>query len=157
MITYNFLKYLILYIRYCKILNKIYKEDNIIENLSKTFNTEFKKDWICRIYCIFNPNLVNGKFDPNNQIYSYNENGLNTDDFVEQYIMTQLNAIQHYIRVNNLFELLSYELRSLDNYNNYLFIIKPIHFDILKKWSKLFIFICIPILILAIILLNIYI
>ena len=157
MITYNFIKYLILYIRYCKILNKVYKDEHIIENLSDTFKTEFKKDWIGRLYCIFNPNLVDGKFDPNHQIYSYNEKGLNTDDFVEQYIMTQLNIINHYIQVNNLFELLAYELNQLDNFNNYLFIIKPIPFDDLKKWLKLFIFISLPILILAIIILNIYI
>lgn len=157
MITFNLIRSLIIYIKFYKILNKIYKDENIIDNLSKTFKTEFKKDWIGRLYCIFNPNLIDGKFDPNHQIYSYNENGLNTDDFVEQYIMTQLNIANHYIRANNLFELLSYELKQLDNYNNYLFIIKPIPFDDLKKWLKLFIFICIPILITIIILLNIYI
>lgn len=157
MITFNLIRFLIIYIKFYKILNKIYKDENIIDNLSKTFKTEFKKDWIGRLYCIFNPNLIDGKFDPNHQIYSYNEKGLNTDDFVEQYIMTQLNIANHYIRVNNLFELLSYELKQLDNYNNYLFIIKPIPFDDLKKWLKLFIFICIPILITIIILLNIYI
>jgi hypothetical protein len=157
MITYNFFKYLFLYIKYCKILNTVYKEENVIENLSKTFNTEFKIDWVKRLYCIFNPNLVDGKFDPNHQIYSYNEKGMNTDDFVEYYIMTKLNIIQHYISVNNLFELLSYELKKLDNYDNYLFIIKPIPLDDLKKWSKLFIFITIPVLMAITIILNIYI
>jgi hypothetical protein len=157
MITFNLIRFLIIYIKFYKILNKIYKDENIIDNLSKTFKTEFKKDWIGRLYCIFNPNLIDGKFDPNHQIYSYNENGLNTDDFVEQYIMTQLNIANYYIRANNLFELLSYELKQLDNYNNYLFIIKPIPFDDLKKWLKLFIFISLPILITIIILLNIYI
>lgn len=157
MIIYNFIKYLIIYIKYYKILNKIYKSEKIIENLSKTFNIEFRKDWIGRVYCIFNPNLIGGKFDPNNQIYSYNEKGLNTDDFVEQYIMVQLNIIKHYIQVNNLFELLDYSITKLDNYDNYLFIIKPIPFDDLKKWTKLFILIY-PILItIAIILINIYI
>lgn len=157
MITFNFIKYLILYIKYYKILNKVYNNEHIIDNLSRTFKTEFKKDWIGRLYCIFNPNLIDGKFDPNHQIYSYNDKGLNTDDFVEQYIMTQLNIIDRYIRVNNLFELLSYDLKQLDSYNNYLFIIKPIPFDDLKKWTKLFIFISIPILIIITILLNIYI
>ena len=157
MILYNFIKYFILYIRYCKILNKVYKDENVIENLSKTFNIEFKQDWIGRLYCIFNPNLIGGKFVPNNQIYSYNEKGISTNDFVEQYIMTQLNIIQHYIRANNLFELLDYSITKLDDYDNYLFIIKPIPFEDLKKWVKLFI-LTYPILItIAIIILNIYI
>lgn len=157
MILYNFIKYLIIYIRYFKILKKVYEEENIIENLSKTFNIEFKQDWVGRIYCIFNPNLVDGKFDPNHQIYSYNDKGLSTDDFVEQYIMTQLNIIQHYIQANNLFELLDYNLIKLDNYDNYLFIIKPIPFEDLKKWTKLFILIYPLLITIAIILLNIYI
>lgn len=155
MIVYNFIKYLILYIRYYKILKKVYKEENIIENLSKTFNVEFKQDWVGRIYCVLNPNLVNGKFDPNNQIYSYNENGMNTDDFVEQYIMTQLNIIQHYIKANNLFELLDYNIIKLDDYDNYLFIIKPIPFEDLKKWTKLFILIY-PLLLVILSIINIY-
>lgn len=146
MIIYNFIKYLILYIKYSKILSNIYKEENIIENLSKTFKIEFKKDWINRLYCIFNPNLIDGKFDPNHQIYSYNDKGLNTDDFVEQYIMTQLNIIQYYISANNLFELLSYELKKLDKFDNYLFIIKPIPYDDMIKWSKLFILVYIIII-----------
>lgn len=146
MIIYNFIKYLILYIKYSKILSNIYKDENIIENLSKTFKIEFKKDWINRLYCIFNPNLIDGKFDPNHQIYSYNDKGLNTDDFVEQYIMTQLNIIQYYISANNLFELLSYELKKLDKFDNYLFIIKPIPYDDMIKWSKLFILVYIIII-----------
>jgi hypothetical protein len=157
MVIYNFIKYLFLYIKYYKILKKVYEEENIIENLSKTFNIEFKQDWIGRIYCIFNPNLVDGKFDPNHQIYSYNDKGLSTDDFVEQYIMTQLNIIQRYIRANNLFELLDYNLVKLDDYDNYLFIIKPIPFEDLKKWTKLFILIYPLLIAIAIILLNIYI
>ena len=128
-----------------------------------------KKIYLLFIMLLFIPKVSALKLSPNAKssilmeastgeiIYSYNEKGLNTDDFVEQYIMTQLNIIQHYIHTNNLFELLSYELKKLDDYNNYLFIIKPIPFDELKKWGKLFIFICIPILILTIIILNIYI
>lgn len=154
MITYHFIKYLFLYIKYYKILKTVYRDENFIENLSKTLNVEFKMDWIGRLYCIFNPNLVNGKFDPNNQIYSYNEKGLNTDDFVEQYIMTQLNIVQHYIQASNLFELLSYDLKRLDSYDNFLFIIKPIPFDDFKKWSKAFLFaLFITIIVLIIILL----
>jgi hypothetical protein len=138
MVIYNFIKYLFLYIKYYKILKKVYEEENIIENLSKTFNIEFKQDWIGRIYCIFNPNLVDGKFDPNHQIYSYNDKGLSTDDFVEQYIMTQLNIIQRYIRANNLFELLDYNLVKLDDYDNYLFIMQPITLGDCLKYSKIF-------------------
>jgi hypothetical protein len=39
---------------------------------------------------------------------------------------------------NNLFDLLTYELKKIDEYDNYLFIIKPITFDDCKKWTKIF-------------------
>ena len=79
MIIYRFIKYLILYIQYTNVLNKVYKNEDTIKKLSSSFGTEFKKDWVCRLYTVFNPNLKNGRFDPSNPIYTYNEQGLNTD------------------------------------------------------------------------------
>ena len=40
---------------------------------------------------------------------------------------------------NNLFDLLTYEIKKLDDYDNYLFVIKPITFDDCKKWTKIFV------------------
>lgn len=146
MIFYRFLKNLILYIQYTRALKQAYKQENVISNLSDTFGTTFKKDWIGRLYTVFNPNLVNGKFDRNNPIYSYNEKGLNTDEFVRQYILTKLSVIDHFVNARNLFELVTYEIKRLDNYDNFLFIIKPIPFDDLMKYLKL---LWIPILVIA--------
>lgn len=137
MIIYRFLKNLILYIQYVRALDKAYKQENVIKNLSETFGITFKRDWIGRLYTIFNPNLVNGKFDRNNPIYSYNEKGLNTDEFVRQYILTKLSVIDRFIYARNLFELVTYEIKKLDNYDNYLFIIKPIPYDSFIKYTKL--------------------
>ena len=139
MIIYRFFKYLIQFIQYNKALSKVYREENIVENLSRTLETTFKVDWVNRLYTIFNPNLKNGVFDRSNPIYSYNEQGLNTDEFVRQYIMTKLSAADHYINATNLFELGTYELKKLDNYDNYLFIIKPLPLDNFLKYSKLMI------------------
>lgn len=139
MIVYRFFKYLIQFIQYSKVLSKAYKEENVVENLSKTFETQFKLDWVNRLYTVFNPNLRNGVFDRSNPIYSYNERGLNTDEFVRQYIMTKLSAADHYINATNLFELVTYDLKKLDNYDNYLFIIKPLPLDNFLKYSKLMI------------------
>lgn len=139
MIIYRFFKYLILYIRYQRALNQAYQSENVVENLSATFGTTFRKDWIGRIYTIFNPNLKDGVFDPNNPIYAYNERGLNTDEFVKQYILTKLSVIDRFINAQNLFELVTYEIRRLDNYDNYLFIIKSLPTDDFIKYSKLMI------------------
>lgn len=155
MIIYNFIKYLALYIQYYRALRTAYHDENLVKRLGETLDIKFKVDWIGRIYGIFNPNLKNGKFDVNNPIYSYNERGLDTEEFVKVYIMTKLNAIQNFVDTNTLFELVGYEIRRLDNYDNFLFIIKPLPYDNLVKWLKL-LPIPLAIIVVAVILLLIF-
>ena len=138
MIIYRFFKYLILNIKYTKILNKIYEEENISQNLSMLFKSSFKKDWIGRLYTVINPNLLGEDFDINTIIYEYGEEGLNNKAFVERWIMTRLNIAQTFIQANNLFDLLTYDIKKLDDYDNYLFIIQPITLNDCLKYSKLF-------------------
>lgn len=137
MITYLFIKYLWVHIKYYKILNKVYKEENLLENLSALFNVSFKKDWVGRIYAVFNPYVKDGSFNPNIQIYEYTENGLVNDAYIEYHILTQLNIAKQFIKANNLFDLLTYRIKSLDDNGNYLFIMEPITWADCKKYSKL--------------------
>lgn len=138
MITYNFIKYLILNIKYTRILKRIYKDEKIPENLSKLFNTNFKIDWIGRMYTVINPNLIDGIYDASSQIFEYDERGLSNDAYIERFIMQKLNIASNYIKANNLFDLLTYKIKKLDDYDNYLFIIKPITLDDFVKNSKRF-------------------
>ena len=138
MIIYRFIKYLILNIKYSKILNEVYKKENLIENLSALFKVQFKKDWIGRIYAVFNPHIQEGIFDINNQIYEYDTHGLTNRAHVEAYIMNQLNIAKQFVMTNNLFDLLTYDIKQLDEYDNYLFVIKPITLDDCLKYAKLF-------------------
>ena len=138
MITYNFIKYLILNIKYTRILKRIYKDEQIPENLSKLFNTNFKIDWIGRMYTVINPNLIDGIYDASSQIFEYDERGLSNDAYIERFIMQKLSIASNYIKANNLFDLLTYEIKKLDEYDNYLFIIKPITLDDFVKNSKRF-------------------
>lgn len=146
MILYKFFKYLFMYIRYYKILMNIYENENLVSRLGQSLDIKFKVDWIGRLYGIFNPNIRNGKFDINNPIYSFNEKGLDTDVFVKDYILTKLSAITLFMEHNTLFELVGYEIKRLDNIDNFLFIIKPLPYDNLKKYAKL---LPIPIIIIA--------
>ena len=140
MITYRFIKYLIMHIKYCKILNNVYKNENLLNNLSELFKVQFRKDWIGRVYAVFNPHVQEGVFNPNNQIYEYTEQGLVNDAYVEAYILNQLNIAKQFIRANNLFDLLTYRLKKLDDNDNYLFIMEPITWEDCKKYSKKFAF-----------------
>lgn len=139
MITYRFIKYLMEHIKYCKILNDVYKNENFLNNLSSLFKVQFKKDWVGRVYAVFNPHVQEGIFNPNNQIYEYTERGLVNDAYVEAYILNQLNIAKQFIRANNLFDLLTYRLKKLDDNDNYLFIIEPITWDDCQKYSKRFV------------------
>jgi hypothetical protein len=125
-------------IKYCKILNNVYKNENLLENLSALFKVQFRKDWIGRVYAVFNPHIQDGIFNPNNQIFEYTEQGLVNDAYVEAYILNQLKIAKQFIRANNLFDLLTYRLKKLDDNDNYLFIMEPITWDDCKKYSKRF-------------------
>jgi len=138
MIIYRFFKYLFLNIKYTKILSKVYDNENIIENLSNLFKSQFKKDWIGRLYTVINPNLLGDDFDINTIIYEYDESGLNNNAFVERWIMGKLNIAQSFIQTNNLFDLLTYKIEKLDEYDNYLFIIEPITLHDCLKYTKYF-------------------
>lgn len=155
MVLYKFLKYLILNIRYTKILKKIYKDEDILNRFTQLFGTEFRIDWVGRIYTVINPNINNAQIDVNTQIFEYGENGLSNTVYIEHWIMQKLNVVKDFIMANNLFDLLTYNIDKLDNYDNYLFVIKPITFDDCAKWTKIFTIVYSVIAVIALILLII--
>lgn len=139
MILYKFITAFFLNLKYTNIIKNVYKDDNILEKLSNLFNTEFKMDWVGRLYCIINPNIIGEEFNINSQIFEYNSDGsLNNKAYVEKYIMGKLNAVSDLVIANNLFDLLTYRIEKLDEYDNYLFVIEPITFEDAKKWTKIF-------------------
>lgn len=138
MVFYKFITNFLLNRKYTKIIKDVYKEDSVIEKFSQLFGTEFRMDWVGRLYCVINPNIIGDQLDINTQIFEYGENGLTNNAYIEKYIMTKLNAIRDLIIANNLFDLLTYRIEKLDEYDNYLFVIEPITFEDAKKWSKIF-------------------
>ena len=139
MIIYNFFKNLFLNIKYTHLIRKAYKDERLLEGLSKIFNANFKTDWIGRVYAVLNPNLdENGQYSPNTQIFEYGENGLSNEWMIEQWVIEKFAVVEKFIQTNNLFELLTYDIKKLDDYDNYLFILEPITLDDCLKWSKRF-------------------
>lgn len=138
MVFYKFITNILLNRKYTKIIKKVYKDDDIINKLSQMFGVEFRMDWVGRLYCVLNPNVIGNELDINTQIFEYNETGLTNTAYIEKYIMTKLNAVREFVIANNLFDLLTYKIEKLDEYDNYLFVIEPITFEDAKKWSKIF-------------------
>ena len=121
---FNFLKYNI-YIR------RIIKNEDILEKLKYLFGgREFKKDWICRIYTVVNPNIDNIASDGNVLVY---------DDgrpVVEKWIMDNLNLMAGFITSNNLFDILTYKIDKIDDDDNYLIVFQNIFYDGAKRAFK---------------------
>lgn len=138
MIFYKFITNLLLHLKYSKAINKALKDEDMVNKLSKLFGTEFRVDWVGRLYAVLNPNIANDELDINTQIFEYGENGLTNTTYVERWIMLKFNLIKDFVITNNLFDLLTYRLERLDDYDNYLFIIEPITFEDCKKWTKIF-------------------
>lgn len=114
------------HLRYNHILKNTYKEDDIIKKLTLALEAPIHIDWIGRLYTVLNPLIKKGKYEPS-QIVEYDFNG-NPDDtqWMTQWIMTRLNIIKRFIMTENLFELLTYKIKKIDQYYNYLLIIQPI-------------------------------
>lgn len=138
MVIYSFIRNLLLNIKYTRLLRKIYDDEQLLKKFSELFGTEFRIDWVGRMYAVFNPNIANDMLDVNSQIFEYDETGLTNKPYIEKWIMTKLILVKDFIMANNLFDLLTYEIKKLDEYDNYLFIIKPITFDDCMKWTKIF-------------------
>lgn len=121
-----------------KVLKKVYKDENLLKNLSDLFGANFKIDWLGRAYVVINPYIKNGEYIQNEQIYEYTENGLNNNAYIESYIMNRLNIAKQFIRANNLFDLLTYEIKKIDDFGNYLFIIHSITWPDFQNYLKKF-------------------
>ena len=140
MIIYKFFKILFLNVKYTRLIKKAYKDERLLEGLSEIFKSNFKLDWIGRAYAVLNPNLdENGNYSPNTQIFEYGEDGLNNEKMIEQWVMERMVVVSEFIRTNNLFELLTYSIKKLDKYDNYLFILEPITLKDCLKSSKWFV------------------
>lgn len=122
--------------KYTKILKNIYKSEDIIDNLTKLFGASFKMDWCGRLYAVLNPYLKDGKFDPTTITIQYDENGISDKAFIENWIMERMVVAQQFIRANNLFDLLTYDIKDLGS-GNYLFVLKSITFNDFVKNIKL--------------------
>ena len=89
MVIYRFIKNLVLNIKYTRLLKKIYKDEMLLEKFSQLFGTEFRIDWVGRVYTVLNPNIIDDKLDVNTQIFEYGENGFTNEPYVEKWIMTR--------------------------------------------------------------------
>ena len=133
----RFIKNFFKNLKYQKILNRVYEDDQIIAKLSYTLGVQFHKDWIGRLYAVINPAIKDGKYDQE-QVFEYLQDGYDTTEHTKAWVMQKLSLMQNFIQTNNLFDILGYEFKQLDEAGNYLFVVYPITLpDTLRcaKWA----------------------
>lgn len=133
------------FIKYTRVLNKIYKDENIIENLNELFGFKFDQDWIGRLYTVINPLVKNGVVDFESIVFD-TENGLDKNDtktYTEKYILKTFAVAEKFVRDKQLFDLLVYRIKKLDNNGNHLLVLEERHWDDFcdsaKKMGKFFV------------------
>lgn len=132
---YRFIRGYIQNRKYQKILNKVYEDDQVIAKLSFALGSQFRRDWIGRLYTVVNPAIKDGKYD-HTQVYEYAQEGYDTTEHVQQWIAERLAAIQTVIQTNNLFDILTFNIKKLDNEGNYLFVVYPVTLpEVLETWK----------------------
>ena len=58
MITlYKFVKNLIIHLKYKRLIEQVYKDEDLINKFSQLFNSEFRMDYVGRMYAVLNPNI----------------------------------------------------------------------------------------------------
>ena len=129
-----FIKDIIEHIKILKIIKAVIKEENLLENLSSLFSkgdykVNFKRDWIGRIYAVINPVVS----DPQSRIFEYDTNGININSFVNKWVLEHMIAASNFVKNNGLFDILTYEIKQLDDDYNFLFILTPISWIDFKK------------------------
>jgi hypothetical protein len=129
-----FIKDIIEHIKILKIIKAVIKEENLLENLSNLFSkgnykVNFKRDWIGRIYAVINPVVS----DPGSRIFEYDTNGTNINSFVNKWVLEHMIAASNFVKNNGLFDILTYEIKQLDDDYNFLFILTPISWNDFKK------------------------
>lgn len=129
-----FIKDIIDHIKILKIIKYVIKHENILENLSNLFSKNnykviFKKDWIGRIYAVINPVVA----DPEARIFEYDNNGTNIKSFVNKWVLEHMIAASNFIHNNQLFDIVTYEIKQLDENYNFLFVLTPISWNDFKK------------------------
>ena len=105
------MKYLPNTIKFLIYLNKVFKQEQFVEKLTLLTQIHFKKDWIGRIYGVFNPTIN----IPQNEKILYQDEitqQFYLDNYaVHKFLMQRMDILEKFIHTNNLFEILFLDIK----------------------------------------------
>jgi hypothetical protein len=129
------------FIKYQHYIRQILNNEGILDKLSQQFGAKFETDRLGRVWTVLNPHVQNMKTSDGSSslIYQFNQDGTMTNDLhIERWVMDQLNIANLFIRDNNLWELLTYRIKKIDNDQNYLIVIQNLYTDGMLREAKIY-------------------
>ena len=132
MFLYKFFRKLFQHLKYQRIIKDAYEREQLIAKISLLLGVQFKLDWINRLYAVVNPNIKDGKYNPE-QIYEFDfEGNPYNNEWVTKWVMERMGILRNFLQTANLFDVLEYKIKDLGNLN-YLVIFQPITLTFLLK------------------------
>ena len=132
MFLYKFFRKLFQHLKYQRIIKEAYDREQLIAKISLLLGVQFKLDWINRLYAVINPNIKDGKYNPE-QIYEFDFDGNPyNNEWVTKWVMERMGILRNFLQTANLFDVLEYKIKDLGNLN-YLIIFQPITLTFLLK------------------------
>ena len=132
MFLYKFFRKLFQHLKYQRIIKEAYERQQLIAKISLLLGVQFKLDWINRLYAVVNPNIKDGKYNPE-QIYEFDfEGNPYNNEWVTKWVMERMGVLRNFLQTANLFDVLEYKIKDLGNLN-YLIIFQPITLTFLLK------------------------
>ena len=132
MFLYKFFRKLFQHLKYQRIIKEAYEREQLIAKISLLLGVQFKLDWINRLYAVVNPNIKDGKYNPE-QIYEFDFDGNPyNNEWVTKWVMERMGILRNFLQTANLFDVLEYKIKDLGNLN-YLIIFQPITLTFLLK------------------------
>ena len=132
MFLYKFFRKLFQHLKYQRIIKEAYEREQLIAKISLLLGVQFKLDWINRLYAVVNPNIKDGKYNPE-QIYEFDfEGNPYNNEWVTKWVMERMGILRNFLQTSNLFDVLEYKIKDLGNLN-YLIIFQPITLTFLLK------------------------
>ena len=132
MFLYKFFRKLFQHLKYQRIIKEAYEREQLIAKISLLLGVQFKLDWVNRLYAVVNPNIKDGKYNPE-QIYEFDFDGNPyNNEWVTKWVMERMGILRNFLQTANLFDVLEYKIKDLGNLN-YLIIFQPITLTFLLK------------------------
>ena len=132
MFLYKFFRKLFQHLKYQRIIKEAYEREQLIAKISLLLGVQFKLDWVNRLYAVINPNIKDGKSNPE-QIYEFDFDGNPyNNEWVTKWVMERMGILRNFLQTANLFDVLEYKIKDLGNLN-YLIIFQPITLTFLLK------------------------